>query len=307
MQNTTHTAGELKPRKPLLAALMSLILPGFGQLYNGQANKGILLFIGFILASLALPAIAAMYLPSALILPMVLIAGLLIPLTLWLYSIVQAWRRAKHTKAYQLAFWQQPAAYIGGFLLAMITLAGATYYVHNKLIRSFTIPSASMEPSVLRGDLLFADMRYNCPGCKYRAQRGDVAIFVYPNNRSQYFIKRIIGLPGDRVRISEQTVYVNDQQLTHQQTAESEVNTVTERIDTKQYRVKWDSNDTKEMAEITVPDGSVFVMGDNRSATKDSREFGTVPLMDVVGKARQIWFSKGADGVRWERFGKVVE
>ena len=61
------------------------------------------------------------------------------------------------------------------------------------------------------------------------------------------------------------------------------------------------------MTEITVPDGSVFVMGDNRSATKDSREFGTVPLMDVVGKARQIWFSRGAEGIRWKRLGKVVD
>ena len=53
--------------------------------------------------------------------------------------------------------------------------------------------------------------------------------------------------------------------------------------------------------------GQVFVMGDNRSNSKDSRDFGSVPMQDVVGKARQVWFSSGPDGVRWQRLGKVLE
>ena len=58
---------------------------------------------------------------------------------------------------------------------------------------------------------------------------------------------------------------------------------------------------------MTVPAGQVFMLGDNRNATKDSRYFGAVPLQDVVGKARQVWFSSNAGGVRWDRLGEVLE
>jgi len=58
---------------------------------------------------------------------------------------------------------------------------------------------------------------------------------------------------------------------------------------------------------LTVPDGQVFMMGDNRLMSTDSRCFGTVPMQDIVGRARQVWFSSGAQGVRWKRLGQVLE
>lgn len=302
MNNTTQ-------RKPLIAGFMSLILPGFGQIYNGQLNKGLLLFIGIILASFPFPAMSTLWLPSALMLP-VLIISLLLTIGIWLYSIINAWKEAGAQPEYIPQNWQQPATYIGASLIGMIILSMTTNYIRNNLVETFTIPSSSMSPTILQGDLLFADKRYNCPGCKHHAQRGDIAIFIYPNNRSLYYIKRIIGLPDDRVSIKDQTVYINGQPLTQSTAQEGAQNIVTEQTETtgtEGYQVKWDKDDQADMAEITVPPGSVFVMGDNRSATKDSRKFGTVPLMDVVGKARQLWYSSGENGVRWERLGKVLK
>ena len=294
----------LSPRKPLMAGFMSLILPGFGQLYNGQLNKSILLFIGFTLSVIPLPALT-LWLPAALMLPLVIIS-LILTLGIWLYGIINAWRQARLQPDYVPKTWQQPATYIGVFLCAMLILPMTRNYVMEHLIEAFTIPSSSMSPTVIPGDLLFADKRYNCPRCKHHAQRGDIAIFVYPNNRSWYYIKRIIALPGDRVSIKDQTVFVNGQALTQSTVQENDSNKVTEKTETASYQVKWDKDDTVTMAEITIPDGAVFVLGDNRSASNDSRKFGTVPMMDVVGKARQLWFSYGDGGVRWERLGKTL-
>lgn len=303
--NKENNMNITSPRKPLVAGFMSLILPGFGQLYNGQLNKGILLFIGFTLSVIPLPVLT-LWLPSALMLPLFIIS-LILTLGIWLYAIINAWRQARLQQDYVPQNWQQPAAYTGAFLIAMLILPMTRNYVTEHLIEAFTIPSSSMSPTIMPGDLLFADKRYNCPRCKHHARRGDIAIFVYPNNRSWYYIKRIIGLPGDRVSIKDQTVTINGQPLTHSTTEENGSNLVTEQTETSGYQVKWDKEDTVTMAEITVPDGAVFVLGDNRSASNDSRKFGVVPLMDVVGKARQIWFSYGEEGIRMDRLGKVLE
>lgn len=303
--NEENNMNTTTQRKPLIAGFMSLILPGFGQLYNGQLNKGILLFIGFTLSVIPLPTLT-LWLPAVFTLPL-LIISLLLTLSIWLYAIINAWKQARLQPGYVPKAWQQPATYIGAFLIAMLILSITTDYVRSHLIEAFTIPSSSMLPTVLKGDLLFADKRYNCPGCKHHAQRGDIAIFVYPNNRSWYYIKRIIALPGDRVSIKDQTVFINGQALTQSTAQENDANLVTEKTETSSYQVRWSKNDALTMAEMTVPAGAVFVLGDNRSASNDSRKFGTVPMMDVVGKARQLWFSYGEDGVRWERLGEVVK
>lgn len=295
------------PRHPLLATAMSFILPGFGQLYNGQLNKGIMLFIAFIVCSLPLQILAALYLPAALMLPL-LIISLLLTLGLWLYGVIQAWKQAIKHPDYMLKDWQKPALYLGTFLIAMlVVIPFMTQYIRSQLAEGFYIPSGSMQPTLLRGDLLFADKRYNCPNCKQRIKRGDIAIFVYPNNRTQYFVKRIIGLPGDRIRIEDKTVFVNDKPLT-QAVGESqgEFTSVTENTGEISYQVHWSNDDASSMKEQVVPQGEVFVLGDNRSKSNDSRLFSTVPMMDVVGKARQLWLSIGDDGIRWDRLGRVL-
>jgi signal peptidase I len=160
-----------------------------------------------------------------------------------------------------------------------------------------------MQPNVLKGDFLFADKRVNCPGCKHSIQRGDIAIFVYPNDRTLYYIKRVVALPGDKVRIQGRTVFVNNRPITLDQDADF----VTERGDNGPYKVYWPTADKSRDYRLTVPPGEVFVLGDNRGASVDSRSFGSVPLMDVIGRAKQIWFSYDPDsGVRWDRLGKLL-
>lgn len=299
---------ELKPRKPLMAALMSLILPGFGQLYNGEVNRGLLLFIGFALCSVPLVVLIALLLPSALTLPMLVLATL-ISIGLWIYGVANAWNTARRLSAYSLKPWQRSSAYLLMFLSAVLFILPAmTQYARSNLVESFRAPSGSMEPSVMRGDIFFANKLYNCPQCPTALARGDIGIFVYPNNRTLYYVKRIIALAGDTVEIKQRHIFVNGQPLSDDESEGLQDNViVTEKQGEAEYQVQWSASDNTAMAELTVPSGQVFVLGDNRSASNDSRKFGTVPMRDVVGRAEQVWYSKGEDGVRWDRLGMLLK
>jgi len=302
MHEQTH------PRKPLLAALMSFILPGFGQLYNGEVNKAIWLFLAFALLSQPAIVLAALYLPSVMMMPALLL-GLLLALALWIFGIVDARRTARRLDAYVAQAWQTSGAYMLILILCdVVALPTLTGYIRGHQVEPFRVPSSSMEPTVLPGDVFFADKRYNCPDCKQGVRRGDVALFVYPNDRSQVYIKRIIGMPGDRVRIRDVEVTVNEVALTARSERSGADLLVTEHDAGRHWQVRWSgSHSGAPDADLTVPPGQVLVLGDNRNRSADSRTIGTVPLQEIVGKACQVWFSAGADGIRWERLGKVLE
>ena len=299
---------QIKPRHPLMAALMSTILPGFGQLYNGTVNRGLLVFMAFTLVVIPLVLWVALYLPTQLTLPL-LILTIIINVCIWLYGIIDAWKTAKKSSHYTPKNWQIPGVYLMVFLAAMLFfIPGISQFIRSNQVESFYIPSASMQPTLLKGDVLFANKSYNCPNCLKDVKRGDIAIFVYPNNRTQNFIKRIIALPGDRVSIREQQIFVNGKSLKSGDTQQRDnMNIINEKTDNAQYQVQWSADDKAAVEEFVVPNGEAFVLGDNRSNSNDSRFFGTVPLRDVVGKASQIWWSRYEGEFRWKRFGLVLK
>lgn len=305
------------PRHAWLAALLSLLLPGLGQLYNGAINKAAWFYLLFAAFSTVVLSLTALYLPlqwviDGLVLVIITIAAI------WLLSIIEAARDARHKADYQVMRWQGFGSYSVVFVIGSLLLMPAiTQHIRTHYIESFRVPSNSMEPNVIAGDMLFADKRYNCPGCQGKVERGDVVIFFYPQDRTQYYIKRVIGLPGDRIRIDGYNVMVNQQTLAvsrqQKQDQRQDIWVVAERAtsptSSKEWITVWRQNNKNlPNVDLTVPAGEIFVLGDNRANSNDSRFFGTIPLSDVIAEARQIWLSynRQLGGLQWQRTGKII-
>ncbi|MFK7964640.1 MAG: signal peptidase I [Burkholderiaceae bacterium] len=268
-------------RRPVLAAVMSACLPGMGQLYNGQANRAIWLLVGFCLIATPLGAFLALTMPGALMAPTMAL-WLLATIGLWLWNIWDAWRGARLAAA-PVRSWQISGLYAAIFLIfAGLILPTVLGKVRADLVHPVHIVGNSMAPTLLAGDRLFIDMRVNCQGCTHALERGDIVLFTYPNDRSQWHIKRLIGLPGDRVTVSDDSVTVDDAELIEDSIAD-------------------------QAQTITVPTGHAYLLGDNLSNSLDSTDYGVIPLRDIVGKARQIYFSTDQDAVRWHRIGHQVK
>lgn len=301
-------------RKPLLAMVASIAMPGLGQLYNGQPTKG--LIFAFLGLGLLVPVSAwiALHGPERLLWLSTLI-GVLITVSLYLYTIVDAFRTAKRIgENYSLQPFNRSYIYILVFIFGYFFVYNdLANYTRERLMESFWIPSQSMLPNILLGDLILTDKRVNCLGCKYRVQRGDLAILISPNDRTKLYIKRIIGLPGDRLEIVQTQVRVNGESIVTERLkngGDEGYITVLEHGDKGDYPVIWQQDtEHRENYTLTVPNGHVYVLGDNRDAADDSRFIGPIPLMDVVGKAKQVWLSydKEAGAVRWERTGLVID
>ncbi|MEZ5658700.1 MAG: signal peptidase I [Burkholderiaceae bacterium] len=305
----------MAPRRPWLAAVMSLLLPGLGQLYNGEVNRAIWTLLIFLLGALPIPASIALWLAPVATGPALLVA-VLFAFGVWLWAVADAWRGARARTGYRLPGWQRSGVYALVFVFAhVITMPLLLGWVRDHLVRAFKVPSASMMPSILPGDHLFADMRYNCPGCASGVHRGDIAIFIDPNDRTRFYVKRIIGLPGDEVRIAGGAVSVNGEWLSRPargaasgEQSTGQLECIAERcwmVNIGSAASQADKADSDRAPALTVPAGAVYLLGDNRVASVDSRKLGPVPLVDVVGRVRQIYFSHGENGIRWSRIGAL--
>jgi signal peptidase I len=310
------TSATRRPRRALLAGLL---MPGLGQIYCGEIARAVLYLLGF---ALLLPSLTwlAVRGPRVLLCPIV-IAAALATLAVYLGGAVAAYRSARRLgPGFTPGPWQRATAYLALFLAGHgFVLTPLASYVRNDLLETFKVPSASMLPAILPGDRFFADKRVGRPGGP-KLERGDIAVFRYPNDRTTLYVKRIVGLPGDRIAIVGTSITVNGIELRREETHDlgdpsldrllADHRAFREATDGKSYVVLWRKDDAGERPSLTltVPNGQVFVLGDNRDAAQDSRHFGVLPLADVTALARQVWFSTDRqDGTRLRRVGKLLE
>ena len=210
--------------------------------------------------------------------------------------------------------------YAEAIVVAMLLAFAIRVFV----VQAFKIPSGSMIPTLLIGDhILVSKLSYGLQWpeeCKFKMtfppvtcytskplvkfgdpQRGDIIVFRYPEDEDKDFIKRVVGLPGDVIEIRNKIVYVNGAAL--------EDRAFTQRVDPGILEGPITPRDN--FGPVTVPEGSYFVMGDNRDQSLDSRFWGYVSENKIRGRAFRIYWSWSGQGdwthwVRWERIGRAI-
>ncbi|NPA51862.1 MAG: signal peptidase I [Aquificae bacterium] len=204
-------------------------------------------------------------------------------------------------------------------------------------VQAFNIPSGSMKPTLLIGDFILVNklvygswdigipftniIFYHYNNRLTNPDRGDIIVFKYPENPKIDFIKRIVALPGDKVEVKDDLVFVNDKLLKREYIGDfKEYGTniakmyreTTIRKNGKPYSytiMEIDDGLGKDFGPIVVPEGHYFVMGDNRDNSKDSRFWGFVPEDYIIGQAFVIYFSIDfkKPAIRFSRIGKIIQ
>ncbi len=178
-------------------------------------------------------------------------------------------------------------------------------FLRTFVVQAFKIPSGSMLPTLQIGDhLLVNKFLYGIriPFLEkrvlqvYHPERDDVIVFVFPEDRTKDFIKRVKAVPGDTIEIRDRVVYLNGQPLDDPHAFYEPGARV----------IPGSLRDN--FGPFTVPEGQVFVMGDNRDHSHDSRFWGTVPIDDILGKAFVLYWSWDSDAFRprFSRIGSVI-
>src|SRR5262249_35665609 len=222
------------------------------------------------------------------------------------------------------------------------------------VVEAFKIPSGSMIPTLAIGDHIFVNkflygLRIPFTTVRFfewrKPQRGEVIVFIWPVDPSKDFIKRIMAVEGDTIEVRNDVVYVNDKPVPHEEDPSilpyEDYTEETERCHDERARVVWETwggeryrtlhavghrGGRGDLPPTMVPPGHVFVLGDNRENSQDSRFWGPLPVENIKGKALVVWWSAApgasfagcatrsaspgrrcTEGVRWGRIGHLVE
>ena len=296
-------------RFPWVALVLSFLSSGVGHIYCGRPVKGFLFYMARMLVPLCC-IIAAFVQPSKVVFLGLILTPALATVFIFFYSAIDSYSIAKRTDPdYRLKAYNRTSLYgalVATQLAALIALTwGGREYVY----QAFLMPTRSMSPNFLAGDRILVNKRV---GDGFPS-RGEVVVFrTPPSERGRTWIKRVIGVGGDRVVIRGREIEVNGEKLEREplQTEslaklrmEVEGDVYYESHAGRRYRViftddAYDESDTEEIT-VTVPDRSVFVIGDNRDRSRDSRHIGSIGVGDVIGCVDYIYFPAAT----WSRFG----
>ena len=278
-----------------IAAVIAFFAGPVAMLYCGRPGRAAIIFVAYWLVGLAGVA-CALYLPSDVI-GVIALYALTIGwhFSIVVYSALLANRQPRtQTKPYQRVVW---------LIAACIAWVGCKYagarVIRATTVEAFVMPTDSMSKTILIGDYLLGEkVTYHFRSVR----RGDVVIFESLESAQTSIVKRVIALPGETIEVRDNVVHINGQPLAepYAHFAGNPPN--------RQRLV--------DFGPVTVPDGEVFMMGDNRWRSHDSRTYGAVPIAAIRAKASTIYWSAVYDAqpaprsqerslrIRWDRIGR---
>jgi signal peptidase I len=192
------------------------------------------------------------------------------------------------------------------YVKAIVIAVLIALFIRTFIVQAFKIPSGSMLPTLQVGDwLLVNKFIYGVKIPLVRStlipvsqpERGDIIVFIYPMDRSIDFIKRVIAIAGDTVEIKNKKIFINGSLMDDPYGVHTDNLVIPPSVQPRD-----------NFGPVTVPEGHVFVMGDNRDSSYDSRFWGFVNYRDILGEAFIIYWSWNGDenSVRWNRLGKII-
>lgn len=215
--------------------------------------------------------------------------------------------------------------YVEPFLIAAVV----ALFIRQFVVEAFKIPSGSMIPTLTIGDHLLVNKFVYGPRVPFtdsrifswkEPKRGEIIVFKYPENEKKNFIKRVVGVPGDKIQVISGKLFINDQPVPVTTVDRQEdrdqgsgsltkVMVLDERLGEVNHRIQYLYDQSRyNYGPVLVPEKSVFVMGDNRDNSQDSRVWGFVKHSKILGRALIIYWSWDGDDrwVRWERIGSLI-
>ena len=297
-------------RFPWVALVLSFLSSGVGHLYCGRIVKGLLLYTArFFLPLLCI--IAAFVRPSNGVFLGLILLPAAATVFIFFFSAIDAYAIAKRTAPdYQPKVYNRMSLYWWLVTVQLAFLIVLTWGGREHVYEAFVIPVRSMSPNFLAGDRILVNKR--------RArndfpERGDVVVFrTPPSEPGRTWIKRVIGVAGDQIVIAGREIEVNGKKLKRERVPPESLAQLRKQVEGdvyheshagRRYRVLFadDRFDGSAMDEInvTVPDRSIFVIGDNRDRSRDSRHIGSIHVGDVIGYVDYIYFPAET----WSRFG----
>ena len=201
----------------------------------------------------------------------------------------------------------KPKSKLQEYIEAIILAIVIAFFIRTFVIQAYKIPSGSMKPTLLIGDhILVSKFNYGIKLPLIRStllpigtpKRGDIVVFIYPEDRSKDFIKRLVGVPGDTIEIRDKKILINGLPYKDEHG-----------VYVDHMIIPGSVQPRDNFGPVTVPEKKLFVMGDNRDESYDSRFWGMVDQRDVLGKALIIYWSwNGEDrDVRWNRIGSLLK
>ena len=303
----------MKNRSPWVAGFLALLAPGLGQFYNGDFRRALRV-------PLAIFAALLVYYSHLLIWGGVWVMALvyLSMVLSWLWGVQDSARSARASTGPRRA-WYQLAGYFFGFQFAILVFAVIVKGIAP--VETFSIPADSMAPALASGDYVVVDRWAYRLG---KPQAGEIAIFRYPRDEYINYVKRVVGVPGDRVEMRAGALLVNGKStevgaapeagrssLLQQAEERDLFTTFTEELNGHRYdvfRVRKGAL-PGDVEPTLLPEDRYYVLGDHRDRSSDSRAWGYVKLSNFVGKTRFIYYSvdPATRRIRWERIGLRVE